>query len=261
MKIWKRTTEKNEVKQYLLGNLPEKSRERLERRVLNEAEINEEVLAAEDELIDQYLVGRLDAEERRQFESYFLLPNERRRKLRFGRTLRAYLDSVAATGANQDVANGTLVRLRWLTIRPVLAASLFLIICFGVLGTVWLINHARTGNNRILAITLDPGSSRASGGKIQRIEMPASYDAVEVQLEMGSNEYGSYEVELLRERQSVTSYKSLHVQNKAGRSVLVVVIPANVLSPGDYALKLSGATNSGQIEFKDEYQLRVLPAR
>jgi hypothetical protein len=40
-----------------------------------------------------------------------------------------------------------------------------------------------------------------------------------------------------------------------------VIIPANELEPGDYTLKLSGTTNSGQTEYKDQYQLRVTAAR
>jgi len=83
---------------------------------------------------------------------------------------------------------------------------------------------------------------------------------VEVQLEMGSNEYPRYEVEFLKERQSISTYKSLEAQNKNGRLLLVLVIPAQLLEPGDYTFKLSGATNSGQIEYQDEYQLRVIPS-
>ena len=87
MKIWKRNTDSDEVRQYLLGNLSESARERLDRRVLDETGVNDEVQAKEDELIDQYLGGKLNAEERKRFESFFLLPKERQQKLRFAKTL------------------------------------------------------------------------------------------------------------------------------------------------------------------------------
>jgi hypothetical protein len=260
MKIWKRNTESDEVRQYLLGNLSESARERLERRVLDETGVNDEVQAKEDELIDQYVAGRLNAEERKQFESFFLLPKERQQKLRFGRTLRKYLDSLPSIKADQETGKS---KFRWFWPRPVVVTSI-LVICLSVLGALWWVNHRRvtTGlNGQILAITLDPGSNRANDGRTQRIEVPAAFGAVEVQLEMGSNEYRLYEVELLRERQLLSTYKSLQAQNKNGRLVLVLVIPAQLLEPGDYTFRLSGTTNSGQIEYKDQYQLRVTPAR
>jgi hypothetical protein len=262
MKIWKRKTDNDEVRQYLLGSLSEPARERLERRVLNEAEINEEVQAKEDELIDHYLAGKLNVEERSQFETHFLIPEERQKKLRFGRTLRKYLDSLPRSEA-QDVSDSGRVRLRWLQPRPVLVASL-LFICLGLLGALWVVNNRRLENRftgQTLSITLDPGSSRANDGRIQRIAVPASYTYVEVQLGMGSNEYSRYEVELSRERQPLNTYKSLQAQTKEGRSVLIVSIPAPLLEPGDYIFKVSGTTNSGEIEYKDQYQLRVIPPR
>ena len=259
MKIWKKK-DNDELRQYLLGNLSESARERLERRVLDQTEVNDEVQATEDELIDQYLGGRLNAEERKRFESFFLVPAERQQKLRFGRTLRKYLDSLPSVKADQETGKS---RFRWLAPRPVLVASL-LVICLSVLGALWWVNHRRvtTGlNGQTLAITLDPGSSRANDGRTQRIQAPAAYGAVEVQLEVASNEYRLYEVDFLRERQLLNTYKSLQAQNKNGRLVIVLVIPAQRLEPGDYTFRLSGTTNSGQIEYRDQYQLRVTPAR
>ena len=257
MKIWKRNTDSDDVRQYLLGNLSESARERLERRVLVETGVNDEVQAKEDELIDQYLGGRLNAEERKRFESFFLLPKERQQKLRFGRTLRKYLDSLPTVKTDRETGKS---RFRWLEPRPVLVASL-LVILLSVLGAFWWVNQTTGLNGQTLAITLDPGSSRANDGRTQRIEVPAAYGAVEVQLEIGSNEYRLYEVALLRERQLLNTYKSLQAQNKNGRLVVALVIPAQLLEPGDYTFRLSGTTNSGQIEYKDQYQLRVTPAR
>jgi hypothetical protein len=192
------------------------------------------------------------------------VPQERQQKLRFGKTLVRYLDSLPSTKTSQDVTKSSWVRFLWPGPRPVLVASLLLVIGLGVLGGFWLVNHKRAGSSttgQTLAITLDPGSSRANGEKIQRIEVPASYDWVQIQLEIGSNEYSVYKVELLRERQSLASYNSIRPENKEGRVVLPVLIPANTLVPGDYTFKLSGTTNSGQTEYKDQYQLRVTPAR
>ena len=259
--IWKRNTESDEFRQYLLGNLPEAAREQLERRVLNEPELSDELLAAEDQLIDQYIDNKLDVHDRQRFETYFLLPRERQNKLQFGRTLREYLDSLPLVTQSK---NRSLAYFLWLARRPVLVASLVVAICLGLLGAFWVVRNTRMGTKAIgktLALTLAPGSSRAVNEKTQRIEAPLSYGFVDLQLEMGTSEYATYQVELLRERQSISTYNSLHAQKKDGHFVLPLIIAANVLQPGDYTFKLSGTTDSGQTEFKDEYQLRVTSSR
>ena len=264
MKIWKRNTENDEVRQYLLGNLSDSARERIERRVLNEAEINEELQATEDELIDQYLSHRLDSREREQFETHFLVPRERQRKLRFGRTLRFYLGSlpVASHQGLRGSNTAYFTPFKLFAQRPVVIASIVFAVALGVLGVYWLVSHrpARV-TGATLAITLAPGSYRSNGERIKRIEVPVSYSSVEIRLEMGTNEYPTYQVELLREHQSLNTYKKLQAQQNDGAYLLPLGIPANMLVPGDYTLKLSGVTNSGQTEFKEQYLFRVIPVR
>ena len=264
MNIWKRNTENDEVRQYLLGNLSDSARERIDRHVLNEAEINEELQATEDELIDQYLSHKLGAREREQFETHFLVTRERQRKLLFGQTLRSYLGSLPVVphrDSSRSVA-AYFSQFKLFVRRPVVIASIIFAVALGVLGVYWLVSH-RPGRvtGATLAITLGPGSSRANGEKIKRIEVPASYSSVEVRLEMGTNEYPNYEVELLRERQSLNTYKKLQALQNDGAYVLPLGIPANMLVPGDYTLKLSGVTNSGQTEFREQYLFRVIPVR
>ena len=264
MKIWKRNTENDAVRQYLLGNLSDSAREKIERRVLNESEIDQELQATEDELIDQYLGHRLDAKERDQFETHFLSAQERQRKLRFGRTLRSYIHSLPVVTSHQDVSRsrvGYVSQFKLLAQRPVVIGSILFAVALIVFSGYWLISRSPARVGQTLAITLAPGSSRANGETIKRIAAPASYASVEAQLEMGTNEYTAYEVELSRERSSLNTYRALQAKQKDGRYILSVVIQAEILQPGDYTLKLSGITNSGQTELKGEYLFRVTPAR
>src|SRR3712207_528087 len=89
---------------YLLGELDPEARERVEERLMLDAEAYEELMIAEDELIDRYLGGRLDERERESFLQHFLLTPGRRQKLDFARTFRAYVadhagrPSAAASG-------------------------------------------------------------------------------------------------------------------------------------------------------------------
>jgi hypothetical protein len=261
MKNGKQKTE-IDVRNYLLGKLPESERESLEKRVLTEAEINDEILAAEDELIDQYLAGKLDTQELPQFESHFLATEARQRKLHFGQTLRRYLAS-----QSQVPSAGGFERPRtlfsWLGRHPAFAACLVLAVCLGVSGVLWISKNRRTRpavSPASVAITLVPGSTRDDNGETQRIKRPSSGHSVEIQLELGSSEYSDYQVELFREHESVNTYKNLHPQTRNGHVTLSVVVGGNELTPGDYTFKVSGTSASGELEFKDQYQLRVTPS-
>jgi hypothetical protein len=89
----KLTTIENEaIKGYLLGSLDESRKTQLEQRLLNDAQLFEEVLIAEDELVDHYVAGRLSEADKARFESHFLVTPDRVRKIQFGRALHRYLE-------------------------------------------------------------------------------------------------------------------------------------------------------------------------
>lgn len=96
-----RHADRTEIKQYLLGEATQESRLReIEERLLTDESFYEEVLASEDELIDEYLDGSLTSREREEFEAHFLCTAERRRKLKFARSLRRYVAGTAAAEAS-----------------------------------------------------------------------------------------------------------------------------------------------------------------
>src|SRR5215208_2438753 len=80
-----------DLRRYLLGQLDDRTAEALEKQFLLQDEIFEELLAAEDELIEDYLAEALTAEDRGALENHFLSTPERLDQLRFGRTFRQYL--------------------------------------------------------------------------------------------------------------------------------------------------------------------------
>src|SRR5215210_1324124 len=85
------TEDQNEIKQYLLGALSEEARQRVEKRLLTEADFLKELLSGEDELTDLYLNEALSDEDHDRFERHFLSTPERHQKLRFARALSSYV--------------------------------------------------------------------------------------------------------------------------------------------------------------------------
>lgn len=70
--------------------------------MLTDSDYYEELLACEEELIDQYLSRTLPAEEREAFDRHFLSTPERVRKLRFARALRRYVADAEPAPARRE---------------------------------------------------------------------------------------------------------------------------------------------------------------
>src|SRR5882724_10970517 len=84
------------MKRYLLGELAESEQQELEERLMTSNEYFEELLVAEDELVDEYLRGTLSPREQEKFNDHFLCTPERREKLKFSRSLQRYVSANAA---------------------------------------------------------------------------------------------------------------------------------------------------------------------
>jgi hypothetical protein len=81
------------LKRYLLGQLDEQEQQRLEREIMTDNHTFEQISAAEDELVEEYLEGSLSAREREKFENHFLSTPERRQELKLAKALRKYVPS------------------------------------------------------------------------------------------------------------------------------------------------------------------------
>lgn len=86
--------------QYLLGELSEEERERIERQYLADPDFFDELLAVEDDLLDEYARGELQGRRREQFERGLAAPRQRER-LRDAQILMKRLD-VAQVPASPD---------------------------------------------------------------------------------------------------------------------------------------------------------------
>lgn len=95
--------EEDRLVRYLLGLMPEEEAARMEEVYLSNDELNDELQAAERELIDRYADGTLSQTERDRFESFFLCSPGRKERLRFARALRAYGQKLNASPAKEVV--------------------------------------------------------------------------------------------------------------------------------------------------------------
>jgi hypothetical protein len=86
------TAEENQIAQFLLGQLSEEDRLKVEERIFKENGFYEQVLAIQEELSDSYVRNDLSAKQRSQFESHFLRSPRRRERVEFASALKRALD-------------------------------------------------------------------------------------------------------------------------------------------------------------------------
>lgn len=125
----------------------------MELRLLADADYAEEFGVAENELIDQYLANDLPAEERTQFEQYFLAAPERRDKLAFATTL---AQAAAAHAAEKRPAPVFTPAVKRRAAWPAVPASYLkiaavLIVALGLGLGGWLLFVKRPAEDRALA--------------------------------------------------------------------------------------------------------------
>ena len=83
------------IVRYLLGDLPEETLTEIEDRAFSNPRYLQEILAVENDLIDEYVRGELSDVRRRLFESRFLASAERRRKVEFAKSMASVFSETA----------------------------------------------------------------------------------------------------------------------------------------------------------------------
>jgi len=268
--------DKQEMRDYLLGNLEAERRAAIEESILCDPGIYEELLVVEEELIDQYITKNLSPSERQQFETHFLVTAERRKKLGFGRLLRRYLNSQPVIVPPDDIpvsqnethapatkffafAPGSFARGATLAVSAAVVIGLLILVLL-----CWRANRRpaphtvqETSSSEIRVVQLAPGSLRSEGAT-PRVKVPPKGVNVRLDMEVTNPHFHNYKSELFRENLSLQTADELKAEPNGAQHVVPWMITGDVLSPGDYKVQLKGVVDSGQDEYIDNYSFRVI---
>lgn len=251
------------IRPYLLGLIQQNEQPQIEERLLTDNEFYEELLIAEDELIDEYLAGKLSASDRRNFEAHFLITPEREQKVRFGRALKKY----AADKARQSAPTpqwwsypAAFLSSRKTAASLAFAAAVLLL----VVGISWLAvknpSQQMPGGGasaRIVTAVLTPGIAR-EGGEITRISVPPDTDTIQLRLALPSGDYEKYHVAIITSRgTNVWTGTNLQSEQLPEGRFIVLNLPANIFRRDDYQAKLSGKLATSSFEDAASYTFRV----
>lgn len=140
--------EEDRLVRYLLGLMSDEEAARIEEVYLSSDELNDDLQAAERELIDRYVGGDLSQPERERFESFFLCSPGRNERLRFAKALRTYGLKSDAVPAQAVVATPSSLNS---FIRSYAGMAVFaaLLIALGI--TVWRVFLFRSPEQETLA--------------------------------------------------------------------------------------------------------------
>jgi hypothetical protein len=254
------------LRRYLLGTAIPESREALEARLFSDDSIFYERLSiAEDELVSDYVQRALTDSERQDFEKYFLCTDERRAKLEFARALHAYaersgdLERSDATKRSDTVRESPWAWLRRPLLSPAWAVAAAALLFLGVQVTrVGNSGDAVSGTN-VVAISLPAGLMRAAGSELTRVRLNSKSEIVRLTLDPGSNRFDTYRASLFQvDDDAMVSETRLRPPSSTGKSEITLTLPAELLSQGDYYVKLQGISPGANPVPLQRYDFRVI---
>ena len=274
------------ARQFLLGYLSEPEREIVEER-LTQPEYLELVLETENELMEAYIDNVLSEDERRRFEKY-VLTNERQvsqlnlsRKLRAIAQVRAAANSppVAAETTPTPQENINRSNRSWIgSLKYPIAAVVLIAACVTVAIIVWRNRSQQSLSEELVRLNtqqslsaeainrgfivgpLKEGLSREDQENI-KFSIPETEKIVQLRLRTSAVSYQTFQAVLqTAEGNEVLSLNELRARTINGDNVVLVYLPAHVLTPGDYQIRLSSINQNNQAAYLGRYTFRIAPA-
>lgn len=255
--------DRDEIRLYLLGDLEDERRVQLEESLFSHPDLQDEIVAAEDDLIDDYLTETLNDQERLHFENHFSITVERQNKIQFARNFRRYLDSrqllipqeELGEGVTASPVPGFLSRHR-LSLAFIAAVFFLALLCGGLLAYK---RNALSQSRPTIAFSLRPVAVRSLDNNTQEIIKPPADAVVGFRLQLGRSTYRKYRAELLREAEHLIVFEDLQAKPIDNYFAVDVKVDASLLEneEGDYLFKLSGVSETGQVVPAEEYGFRV----
>ena len=286
--------EDTQLRQYLLGELADEPSAAIEGDYFAHPDTFDRVWAAENDLIDAYLDGRLSGQERDRFERHYLASPGHRHRVAVARQLRSAASSARPFEAERERSSRWTSAVRGLQPwRPAWMAFVAAIVVLAI-GGVWIVRsrtipqtavvhaphqtpqaprpdapeHVRPGepgrppprrSPTIVAVSISPAAVRGPD-EATTLKIPPGADMVAVQLE---GEAG--ETALGRGRVVIRTVSGAEVwrgatapeRSEVPPALARVEIPADRLAPDDYIIELFGTDAQGREAERHRYFLRV----
>lgn len=269
------------LRQFLLGDVDDEERQRIESSFLTDAESRERILGAEQDLVEDYLENSLTAAEKEKFLKQYGSTPAQQRQLRITKSIKDWAANegkgaaTATTAASATSLWGRLSSRLGLKLMIPIAATAVIAI---VIALVWLNSRTEKRNrlaalNQELARLNDPSSLREfppglvslslRSGSVRSLEpqqelvKAADTPTVELRLTWNQKEhYPTYRA-VVRNISSNESIPFPPLTAESDGTTIRFRIPARLLTRGVYRVELSGVTADGLVSPPEEYQFTV----
>ncbi len=279
------------IRDYLLGQLPEPEAERLDELSITDNECAERIRSVEHDLVDAFARGELEGVALEQFRSRYLTTPQRRGAIRFAEALQS-LDDHSGRRSTSQAGRGPTTPVRetprW---RELLALAAAVILAT---ASVWLVldnrllreratsaelqrdRQVREAEAQRAAATAPPPAGREpspmtvatlvlapqlrSTRQLPTVALTVGTGDLAVQLDLEPVDYPAYEASLVASNGDRIVWRSdrLIARTVGDRKRIDLGLPATVLSPQEYLIRVSGVPARGASEIVGEYRFIVV---
>jgi hypothetical protein len=264
------------LRQFLLGQVDDQERQRLESMFVTGALSRDRVMAAEQHLLDDFLDDSLTPEDRERFLAQYGETPSEQRKLRIAQSIHDWA-ATSATEVGAAAAGsrwGRLFGRVWL--KPVVAVPIAAVVLIAIVVAVIALRSRWEQRNTYLAmqqelvrlntpsmlrepsvgsVTLTPGTVRSAEAE-NEVTRPANCESVELRLLWTQKErFPSYQATIRRFEED-ESFTIPNLQLDSG-NVIRLRLPPSYLKRGLYQIEISGVAASGVAGPAEEYTFVV----
>ncbi len=245
-----------EIVQYLLGTLPEAETERFDALSVADAEFANELNATEQNLVDAYVEGGLTGATLARFESHYLASPRRREKVEFARAFQTLVERKVAGSRTAGFLSRPRISHQSLILRWSLAAAAVILLATG--GWWTLQNLSSRADKQLMATFVLAPPSRASA-RVPTLSIPRGGGAIEIQLELESDDHAGYRVALADDTGETEFWRSdrLKATHTERKPRLAVRFPAQLVQAQIYSLVVTGIGLGGSEEIISNYPFRA----
>lgn len=264
------------LRQYLLGKVDDEERERIEKLFITDSQARDRVLAARQDLIEDYLEDSLTNEDQEIFLLHYAQTPEQRRKLRINKSIKDWaLTEVQAAPGSSSIWTRL---IETPLLRPAFVVSIAVACLIAIfVGYIWLrstFEHRAIQNevaqlntpenlslnpSQMVSLRLTPVTVRNGENENQITRLA---DTRVVELRLVTIEGGKYQLYRVAVRQvgvkePITTFD---LQGEHSNTIHLR-LPARILANGSYRIELSGIAPDGSTAPIAEYVFTVTVLR
>lgn len=284
------------LRAYLLGQLPATESERLDELSITDEECAERIRSAEHDLVDAFVRGELQGAALEQFRSTYLMTPRGRDAVQFAEALQS-LDEKSVRGASREAGlrPSTLVleQSRWperlalaAAVVILATASVWLVLDNRLLRSrVTSIESSRDellrerqlrdaqarppadtspraigqGSTPLTVATLVLAPQLRSARQLPTVTLGDGASELPVRLDLEPVDFPAYEASLVAPGNDRPLWRAdrLTAHTVGGRQIIDLRLPATVLTPQEYLIRVSGVPARGPSEIVGEYRFTV----